>query len=114
MPSGRRAAIAPITRHHGDTPRTLRALLERQRQLELGRLNNTCEISLTNDGVATSTTITVPGVRSTSVVLLDPYTADSMADYGLGTTWAERTKDTITIHHPASATVRAYRLAIFA
>jgi malonyl CoA-acyl carrier protein transacylase len=112
MAAGRRQSVRTGPRHHEDRDRALRLLSARQRAMTLGRLNNTLEIPLTADGIATSTVVTMPGVRSTSVAVWEAQEANSMAQRL--SIRAVCTKDTITITHLASALARTIRVAVFA
>ena len=112
MAAGRRSAIRSLPRHKGDAQRVIRALLTHARATELGRLNNTIEMDLTADGIATTTTATVPGVRSSTVALWEPQDANAMAQRA--TTRAVCTKNLVTVTHIASALARKIRIALFA
>lgn len=112
MANGRRSALAPTSRRSDDTGRALRSLTLRQRQIELGRLNNTQDVALTADGIATTTVVTVPGVRSGSLCVWEAQNANAAAQRA--TTFAVCTKDTVTFNHAASALARSIRFAVFA
>lgn len=65
-------------------------------------------VSLTNDGVATTTAVTHHGVSSNSVVVLSATNAAAATEVGAGGLYVTKTKGSFTIHHSASVSARTF------
>src|SRR6478609_5300072 len=95
----------PLRREETD----LKRICEAVEQLQQGRSNAHGSFTLTDDGVATTTTVVAPTCSSNSHVNITPTTSDAAA---LGVLWVVAGNGSFVVHHTATANTCSYTYSI--
>jgi hypothetical protein len=95
----------PLRREEND----LKRICEAVEQLQQGRSNAHGTFTLTDDGVATTTTVSAPTCSEFSHVNITPTTADAAA---LGVLRVVAAGGSFTVHHTATALTCSYTYSI--
>lgn len=101
---------SPMPSGHAVTHGEFESVGDRLNMLERGIMSKAGEVTLTAN--ATTTTVTLYGCSSTSIVLLSPLTANAAA--AIATTYIVPAKGQFVINHASAATTdRKFRFVVF-